>query len=184
MKGLMKFVKVLAKVFEVFHWVGAGLMAATAVCSLVAAERIGRFIDISDLGSNPEISTYGFETTLTNAAGEINMTTLFLFAIGSVIIYALVAMIFRNIYLILKRSESETPFNKDNVRMVKEIGIFSIAVPVIGLIMSTILRLVVGVDMIETSVNLEGFAVGLIILSLTQFFAYGTRLEKEVDGLL
>ena len=184
MKGLLKFVKVIAKVFEVFHWVGAALMAATAVCSLVANGWVGRFIDLSDLGSNTEISVYGFETTLTNAAGELNMTTLLIFAISSVIIYALVAMIFRNIYLIIKRSEIESPFNKDNIRMTKEIGIFSIAVPVVGLIMSTILRLVVGVDMVETSVNLEGFAVGLIVLGLTQFFAYGAQLEKEVDGLL
>ena len=184
MKSLMKFVKVIAKIFEVFHWVGAGLMAAIAVCSIAAPQWLGHLMDLSDLQNGAETSVYGFEVALANTAGELNMTILLLFAIGAVIIYALVAMIFRNINLIIKKAENTTPFNNDNIRMIKEIGIFSIAIPVIGLIMSTIIRLVVGVDMVEASVNMSGFVTGIIVLCLTQFFIYGAKLEKDVDGLL
>ncbi|MCI8497508.1 MAG: hypothetical protein HFE85_04585, partial [Clostridiales bacterium] len=99
-------------------------------------------------------------------------------------IFSLMAMVFRNLYLIVKKSEDTTPFQKDNIRMLKEIGIFSIAVPIVGLIMSIIIRLVLGVDTVETSVRLDGFVMGIIVLCLTQFFAHGAELEKDVDGLL
>ena len=184
MKNLNKVVKILAKVLEIVHWVGAGLMVAVAICSKAAPQWLGSFIDINSLENGAEASAYGFEVGVTNSVGEVNLTTLMLFAIGSVIIFALVAMIFRNIHLIIKKSESETPFNKDNTRMVREIGIFSIGIPVVGLIMSTIIRLVIGVDATEISVSSYGFVMGIIVLCLTQFFAYGAELEKDVDGLL
>ena len=184
MKKLNKVVKIIARVFEISHWVAAGLMVAVAICSTAASQWLGYFIDMNDLRQEAEASVYGFEVAIANSAGEVNKTTLLLFAIGSVVIYALVAMIFRNIYLIIKKSESETPFNKDNIRMLREIGIFSIAIPVIGLIMSTIIRLVVGVDVTETSVNMYGLVMGIIVLCVTQFFAYGAKLEQDVDGLL
>ena len=184
MKKLNKVVKVIAKILEIVHWVGAGLMVAVAICSAAAPQWLGYFIDMNALEKEAEISVYGFEVAMTNSVGAVNMTTLLPFAIGAVIIYVLVAMIFRNIYLIIKKSESESPFNKDNIRMLKEIGIFSIGIPIIGLIMSTIIRLIVGVDAVETSVNLYGFIMGIIVLCLTQFFAYGAELEKDVDGLL
>ena len=184
MKKLNKVVKIIAKVLEIGHWVCAGIMVVMAICAGSVSERISSFYSMNGLGHEADASVYGFEVGLVNSAGEINAKTFMLFAIGAVIIYALVAMIFRNIYLIIKKSESETPFSKDNIRMLREIGIFSIAIPVIGLIMTTIIRLVVGVDLVEASVNLGGIIMGIIILCLTQFFAYGAALEKDVDGLL
>lgn len=182
MKTVNKIAKVIAKVLEIVHWVATGLMAASAICSAAAPQYLGYFMDMSELEG--ETSVYGFEVALSNSSGEISTATLMLFAIGSVIIFALVAMIFRNIYLIIKKSESGSPFQKDNIRMLKEIGIFSIAIPVIGWIMSTIIRLVVGVDVTETSVDLYGFVMGIIVLCLTQFFVYGSELERDVDGLV
>lgn len=184
MKTVNKIVKIVAKILEIAHWVGAALLTAAAICTAAAPQALGFFVNMSAVEKQGEISSYGFEVSLLNAAGEVNMTTLRMFAIGAILIFILVAMIFRNIYLIIKKSENTTPFQKDNVRMVREIGIFSIAIPVIALIMSIIIRLVVGVEAIETSVNLDGFVMGLIILSLTQVFAYGADLEKDVDGLL
>lgn len=184
MENVNKIVKIMAKVVEIVHWVATGLMVAVAICSTVASQWLGYFMDVNAVENQGVMSAYGFEVTLANSAGEINKTTLLLFAIGSVIIFALVAMVFRNIRLIIEKSENATPFQKDNVRMVREIGIFSIAIPAVGLIMSIIIRLVVGVGAVETSVNLIGFIMGLIVLSLTQVFAYGANLEKDVDGLL
>ena len=65
--------------------------------------------------------------------------------------------------------------------MLREIGIFCIVVPVIGLVMSAVSRLVLGV---ETSVNLYGFSMGIIVLCLTQSFAHGAALEQDVEGLV
>ena len=184
MKKLNKVVKIVAKVFEVAHWVLAGIMIVMAIFSGQLAERFNSFYNMTGMAQTAEASAYGFEVELIDATGKINATTLMLFAIGSVFLYILVAMIFRNIYLIIKKSEIETPFNNDNIRMVREIGIFSIALPVIGLIMSTIIRLVVGHDATEISVKMYGFVMGIIMLCLSQFFAYGAKLEKDVDGLL
>ena len=86
--------------------------------------------------------------------------------------------------LIIKKSEGRTPFQPDNVRMFREIGIFSIAVPVVGLIMSIIARIVIGVEVAEISNSFEGFVIGIVVLCITQFFAHGIELEKDVDGLL
>ena len=113
-----------------------------------------------------------------------DMTVLFLFGIGAVMLLSLMAMVFRNINLIIKKSEDSTPFQADNIRMLKEIGIYAIAIPVISLIMSVVCRVVLGIDAVETSVNVYGFSMGVIILCLTQFFIYGARLENDVDGLL
>ena len=96
----------------------------------------------------------------------------------------LMAMVFRNVYLILRNSENATPFQPDNVRMVREIGIFLIAVPVVGLLVSMAARLVLGVDAVEGSVNLGSVMVGLVVLCLSRFFARGMELENETEGLL
>ena len=93
-------------------------------------------------------------------------------------------MIFRNLHLIIKKSEGRTPFQPDNVRMFREIGIFSIAVPAVGLIMSIIARIVIGVEVAEISNSFEGFVIGIVVLCITQFFAHGIEIEKDVDGLL
>lgn len=182
---LIKLGKVVAKVLEVFHWVAAALMAAAAVCSVAASEKIGYFVsfDAKDC-CGAELAVYGFEVHAPVAGGSVDMTVFGLFAIGAVILLALMAMVFRNLHLILRNSETAGPFHKDNIRMLREIGIFSIAVPVIGLLMSVVLRLAVGVDTAEISVSQSGVFMGIIVLCLTQCFIYGAKLESDVDGLL
>lgn len=183
MKNVMKATKIVAKILEVIHWVAAGVMALTAVCSFAAPQWLTFVLDPG--ADRPGVvNVYGFETTITDAAGNLSMTALLLTAIGAVLIYCCMAMIFRNIFLIIRRSETGSPFQKDNIRMVREIGIFSIAIPVVGLIFSVITRLVMGSHDIEMMVKLDGLVTGIIVLSLTQFFAYGAQLEKEMDGLL
>ena len=47
-----------------------------------------------------------------------------------------------------------------------QIGIFAIAVPVIGMIMSVIVRLVTGVETAEISVDMGGIFMGKIVLHM------------------
>lgn len=185
MKSIVKTAKIVTKVAEVFHWVGTALMLAATVCSLAAPKWVKYFVGIDAKECcGAELNVYGFEIVAPVTNGEADMKTLFLFGIGAVIILSLMAMVFRNLNLIIKKSEGNTPFQPDNIRMLREIGIFSISVPVVGLIMSVVCRLVLGVDAVETSVNLYGFFMGIVVLCLTQFFIYGAELEKDVDGLL
>ena len=116
--------------------------------------------------------------------GNVDLTSFLLFSIGGTLILILMAMVFRDLHLIFKNSENASPFQPDNIRMMKEIGIFAIAVPVIGFIMSVIIRLVTGVESAEISLDLGGILLGIIVLSLTQFFVHGAALEEDVDGLL
>ena len=185
MKGLNKLGKVITKILEVFHWVGAALMTAATVCSAVAPDWVKYFVgfDAKDC-CGADLEVYGFEVNAPVIDGNTDMLTFMLFGIGAVIILAVMAMVFRNLHLIFKKSENATPFQKDNIRMMREIGIFSIAVPVIGFIMSVIIRLVTGVETAELSIDTAGIFMGIIVLCLTQFFVHGAELEKDVDGLL
>lgn len=186
--NIMKKIKVgriITNILEVFHWVGTGLMAAATVCALAAPQWVWFLVDFDAkecCGAN--LNVYGFEVNAPVVGGSVDMTVFFLFGIGATVILALMAMVFRNLSLIFKKSENATPFQKDNIRLMKQIGMFSIAVPVVGLFMSFITRLVIGVEAAEISVSQSGVFMGIIVLCLTQFFAYGAELEKDVDGLL
>ena len=50
--------------------------------------------------------------------------------------------------------------------------------------MSVIARIVIGVENAEIYNGFEGFVIGIVVLCITQFFAQGIELEKDVDGLL
>ncbi len=185
MKSINKIATVVAKVLEVFHWVAVVLMIAATVCSMVAPKWVNYFVSFDAKECcGAELSVYGFEVHSAVSNGSTDMKTFMLFGIGAVIILTLMAMVFRNLYLIFKQSEKNTPFQKDNIRMLKEIGIFSITVPLTGVIMSIIIRLVIGVDAAEISINQGGLFTGIIVLGLTQYFIHGANLEKDVDGLL
>lgn len=185
MKGIITVGKIVTKILEVFHWVGAALMTAATVCSAAAPNWVKYFVGFDAkecCGANLEV--YGFEVNAPVVNGNADMTSFMLFGIGATVILAVMAMVFRNLHLIFNKSENGTPFQKDNIRMMKEIGIFTIAVPVIGLIMSIIVRLVTGIETAEISIDLGGIFMGIIVLCLTQYFVHGAELEKDVDGLL
>lgn len=185
MKQISKITKVVAKILEVFNWVGTVLLLCATVCSLATPQWVNKFVGFDAkecCGAN--LNVYGFEVNAPYKNGTVDMKMFFIFGIGAVIIMALMAMIFRNIYLIVKKSENSTPFQKDNIRMLKEIGIFSIAMPIVGMIMSFIITLVFGVDKVEMSVNQLGIFMGIAVLCITQFFSHGMQLEEDVDGLL
>lgn len=185
MKGIGKAAEIITKILEVFHWVGTGLMAAATVCAAVAPQYIGYFVGFDAKECcGAELEVYGFEVHAAVTNGAVDMTTFLLFGIGATVIFALMAMVFRNLNLIFKASESTTPFRKENIRMLKEIGIFSIAVPVIGFVMSVIVRMVVGAETVELSVDMGGIFMGIIVLCLTQYFIHGAELENDVEGLL
>ena len=183
MKNMVKAGKVVTKVCEVFHWVGTAMLLAATICSLAAPAWVKYFVGVTAReGIGAELNVYGFEILAPVVEGQMDMHAFFLFGVGAVIILALMAMVFRNLNLMMKKAEESTPFQPDNVRMCREIGIFTILVPVVGLVMSTVCRIVLGA--VETSVDLSGIFMGIIVLSLTQFFVYGMQLEKDVDGLL
>ena len=191
MKGLTKVVTVLAKVLEVFAWVGSALVAASLIA--IAAGKADLLPLFSNIRTETELTLGGFSIDVSTLSQAQITRAYVVFFITLLIVFLLMAMVFRNIYLIFKTAEGKTkfsrgatPFQPDIVRMIREIGIFCLAVPVLEIIMSIIARLVIGFEGGEIAVTIDVTAVffGLVVLCLSQFFAYGAMLQKETEGLV
>lgn len=185
MKKLNNVVKILAKVCEVFLWIGTAVMIGLFVASLAMPDKLAPLLESGSL------TVSGFDMEVLDAQGKAIPKAVTMITLAGMLIMPLSAMICRNINLIFKTAEGATsfskgttPFQPDNVRMVREIGIFSIAIPVVELIVSTIARIVIGAEIVEASINLNAVFFGLVILCLSQYFSYGVSLQEEVDGLL
>ncbi len=179
MKEINKIARVITRILEIFHWVGAGILVAATMCSVVAPDKIGYFIGIDSKENGvTKMTVYDFEVNATCVDGNIDMTTFLLFGIGAAIILILMAIVYHNMYLIFKRSNENSPFQKENIKMFRCIGLFSIAVPVVGIVMSFIVRFVIGVDAAEVSVNQSGFYMGIVILCLTHYLAMSVKKQN------
>ncbi len=188
-KNINRITKIISKVFEVIFFISSLLMIVAAVLSFVQPKEFGQFL-LESVG-NGTIATNGFEIMIADSNGVLIPGAVKIFAFAGIFTMLCMTMIFRNIYLIIKTcegstwfSKGKTPFQKDVVRMVREIGIFSIMIPVIGFIMSIIARIALGVDLCETSVQIVGIAMGIAMICFSRIFAYGIKLEEEVEGLI
>lgn len=179
----------IARLAEVVHW---GLAAAMLVGTLVTVfwpTQIAEWVKTSILNGGTNLSCYGYEVVVASTEGTLNPGMVLCFTIGSAVVLALMAMIFRNVYLILKTAKGktwfakgDTPFQKDIVRMFREIGIFFIAISIMSLISEVIVNIVGGE--LAAGFNYMSCFIGLVFLCISQFFNYGTRLEKDLDGLV
>ncbi len=189
MKALSKATRILARIFEIGHWVAAGIMLVLLITAIAFPAQMNEMIT-GDITA--EESMYGFHITLAGADGTLSRPSVIVFAAAGVLLSALMAMVFRNVYLIIRTSEGNTrfskgatPFQPDVTRMLREIGYFTIAVPIVCLVMSVIARLAIGSDYdVETSVDLSYIVIGLLVLWLTQVFTRGEQLEQESEGLI
>ena len=188
-KRFIDFALIAAKVLEVLFFVCAFVMVFAAVLSFSKTEAFGAFL-LRQVG-NGTIATNGFEIMIQDSDGNLIPGAVRIFTFAGIFTMFFIGMIFRNIYLIIKTCEGKTwfskgrtPFQKDVVRMVREIGIFSIMIPVFGFLMSLVARLALGEDLCETSVQIVGVAMGLAMICFSRIFEYGAALEQEVEGLV
>ncbi len=187
-KGLNRTLSVISKIAELACWIGVvtGLICfAGSFNKDVAREIIA--------GEGNMMQSIGFEIGVITHTGVTNYFAVSMYFIGTVVAFALIALIFRNLDIILhtisgryEKAESTSPFQKDVVKRVKKIGIFSIAMPVLGFVTTAIVYVVslINGNAVDVSVSLEGIVIGLVCLCLSQIFSYGAQLEEEVDGLL
>lgn len=181
MKDTNKITKVTAKVCEVLCWLCSAGLAAALAALIFAKSAVESFI-LAGLDSG-NLTVMHADFPVLDGNGSLSFGALSIALAGGLICSGLVAMMFRNVYLILKKSEKESPFAKDNVRMVREIGIFSIAIPVVQIVAATIAA-VVGGGTANITVNPFVPVFGLIMLCLSRIFSYGASLERDVDGLV
>ena len=190
MKKLNRFIIIVAKIAEVFMWVGAAMSLIITVLSAIGKMDLIRFFTDSTPGT-ALLTNGSFTLHALDASGNVVNGAFLLFFLTLALVLALMAMCARNVHLIFKTSAGETafsrgatPFQPDNIRMVREIGIFMIAIPVVQLVMSIIAQIALGADMVESSLNMFNVFIGLVVLALSQYFAYGMKLENDVDGLV
>lgn len=191
---LYKVTLVLAKIAEILHWGLAGVMLICMVCAIIWSKPNLEAIGYSPLllcygpevmnsGVGASLSCYGFEMT----NGGTGMLVCFM--LGSMVILSLMAMVFRNVYLILKTAQGktwfakgDTPFQQNIVRMLREIGVFLVIISLASLV-STVIVDLLGGEIAGGFNYLSGF-MGLVFICISQFFNYGKNLEKDLDGLV
>ena len=185
---LPKLTQALAKITELLHWCLAGAMLVGDIITVIYPTAVLNFVK-STITGNFVLSCYGFEIPIANAGGPLRADMLTYFAFGSAIVLSLMAMVFRNVYLILKTAKGktwfakgDTPFQNNIVRMFREIGIFFIMTSVMSLISGFIVTFNVG--RLSGGFNYLSCFIGLVFLCISQFFNYGTNLEKDLDGLV
>lgn len=177
MKKLDKFTMVIAKITEIIHWVGtAGIIFMLTVTCVSQNFRDNMFSNI-----DRECSTYGFTVEILKADGSQNMAAFITFCAVAIVILTMMAMVARNIYLILKKIGKNVPFNEDVTRMVREIGIFFIVISAVGVIGNIVAFSVAGA---EASATLALALIGLLMICLSRVFNYGEQIQSDVDGLL
>ena len=186
---LNKAVMIIAKIAEVFMWIGAALSLATTI--VVAAGHPALMALFTDAAEQSILATGGFSIVTAGLTGGQLTAAFIIFFVTMLITCVLLGMVFRNIYLAFKTaagktkfSEGETPFQPAIIRMVREIGIYCIAIPIVELVMSIIGTAVIGPDVAEISVTFGSIFVGLVVLCLAQFFAYGAQLQRDTEGLV
>lgn len=184
---LVKGTYVVSKIMEVVNWVLCAVLVVGAIFVSVNPLFLASVVD----GFSDTVTIYGFAVGLFNEEGVFLNGILQATLVIGAIISSLIAMVFRDIYLIGRltlgqttHAKGSTPFQPDNIRMIREIGIFAISVPVVQLVGSIILRLVFGVDADISGFVYMGLVFGIAMLCLSQVFAYGTQLQRDADGLI
>ena len=181
---LRKVTAVLSKLIEVVSWFGAAMMVVAAVLLTVFKS------DIMDAYAKGIISTNNI-----SANGTINNSPEWIMEAighgGSVFVFiplaimcVLSALIFRNVYIIFTASNMASPFSMENVKRIRNIGFYTIAIPVCKVIGGLVCFIVMKSGDYSLSVELSEVVFGLVALCLAQYFAYGAELQKDVDGLL
>lgn len=183
MKNYSRPVSIISRIAEIILWIGAFMMICGFACSFIDPSAITQ--PMAEVIEGP---TEIMGLSINNGFGDTAIIRwIMVYTFFSLTLYA---MITRNIALISSRlaksaqfDEEHSPFNKDTVRMVREIGIFSILQCALSFLFSIALRTVSN-GVMETGASLNGLFLGIVVLYLSSIFAYGWKLQKDVNGLV
>ena len=181
-----KAIMIIAKICEVGHWIAVGFFTVFVIALGIGKDEL--IYQLSDLNAtSSEIDVNGL--TMEAAEGPFSVSAYMIFFIAAIVICVLTALVFRNLHAAFKTaegktkySEGKTPFQPAVVKKIKNMGYLCISIPVVQLIFSIIIN-AMGVGA-ETSVGMTGIFLGLIVLALSRFFAYGVELQNDVEGLV
>lgn len=188
---LTKVATVMSKLFEIGYDIGAVCMTVGLVLFLVDRNLFPGSLVKSMPAPGEAWGIQGFSLVIANPDGSLNGGAVIIFLLAGTLILELMAWVFRDVNLILrttqgltKFSQGKTPFQKDNVRMMREIGIFFLAIAVVEFVLSSVAVLVIGPELAEVSADFSGIVIGILMLCLSQVFAQGMEMQNDVDGLV
>ena len=188
-KALTRVATVFFKLFEVAYHIGAVSLLVGLALFLLDPYLPGEWV----LGAEAEeeLTVKGFSLVVTDSEAQIIRPAMVIFLLTGAVSLALMGFVFRNVNLILrttqgltKFSEGRTPFQKDNVRMMWETGLFFLAILVVQFAMSTLAVCILGPEGVEVHVGMENLVIGILMFCLSQVFALGMEMQKDIDGLV
>ena len=173
---------VLSKIIEVIGWFCAGLLLVTSIVLVFTKDYVTEAYENGAMEGG-RITVNGVDST-EQFMESVGKGTAAWEILPYAVMLIFTALIFRNIYMVFRKNNTASPFSAENIKRIKNIGYFAIALPIAKMVMQLIITLLRGSTDIMLSVSLSEFVFGLVALVLAQYFAYGAELERDVDGLL
>ena len=182
---LYSFTKTASRVLQIILIVAAVLCVACGVIVRIAvSDSLLDFVKQQVLEGNISVSEIGMSLEEFSKLGDVR-TVGVLGCLYGFICTTLGSLIFGNIYKVFKNIEKDmTPFTKENVRLIKNIGIYAIVSPFVGGVISIIMAIIFKSPNFKATIDVTTLFMGFVVLCLSQFFAHGVELEDEVNGLL
>ena len=170
---------VLAKIMEIISYVGIGLGVFGIGILLFFRNEVAANYDEA---IKPNLTASSGDFNLSNLTADNFVPVFVAMGIFFLIIIALTAVMFRNVNKVFKTTNTESPFAPANVDRIKKIGYIAISFPILKILFNIVAGLIL--KDVTVGIELSEIVFGLIILCLSQYFAYGASLEKDVNGLL
>ena len=188
MKGKAKAGYIVVRLLETLHWLGAALCLFMAISMAVAPDWFSSLLGYKPEGEllHTQMVQYGFmgglNMVVTGQTG-LDAELQALMMAGGAVTSVLGALTFRRIAEVIKACQTGTPFQKPVVRKVRQIGWLVIAVPLVT-VAASLLACILCWPSYSFQVDVSGIIMGVIVLALSRIFAYGVKLEDDVEGLL
>lgn len=181
--NLTKVISIASKTLEITYWIIALIFLSAAILCIVSPSTV---IEVCGADYSSEVTLNSFQMQVTNPDGSINPSAFALFCLTMVATTCIGAMIFRNVHLIIKKATSKKafePFSNDITKIVRRIGIFYIIIFFIHSFAVIAGKGILG-ENASISLSFSNLMTGLVVICLSQVFAYGKDLQTDVDGLL
>lgn len=187
---LSRWVRSLAQIFEVVFWIMFGLLVYIFLSIF--------FLTLKTPSYCAGIAQSFVPDAALSIPGSIGITAAFFLL--SICYIAMTARLWHHIRKVFETTEGltpasigPTPFQPENVRLLKKVAACAITMEVLNALLLLFSGIVPGSVSLTGAVSSAivgvftsaiGLAFGLIVFCLAHFFAYGIQLQLDSDGLV
>ncbi len=176
---LLRVGKFATRIIEIVCWLGVAITLFCAVACVGSSDG-----GCTNMFAGESIHYNGLTIPSSAEALETVLPALVVALIGACISLALMAVMFRTMHNVLVSAQTGSPFQPANVKRIERIGWLAIISPVVGWLLTLLCKFVLGDTLLDPSLDLTGLVMGLMVLILSRFFAYGVSLQNDVDGMV